>query len=113
MMKQFLSLGEAVHALCQYLLRRLLQTALLLALCSTVFGATFTVAQEYGNDQSSSLVVADLNGDGKLDFIVGGASTVMVYLGTGDGTFTLKAQYSSADGSYPSYPHIGDLNGDG
>ncbi len=57
--------------------------------------------------------MADLNADGKLDFIVGGASTVMVYLGNGDGTFSLKAQYSSSDGSYPSYPHMGDLNGDG
>ncbi len=76
--------------------------------CSTFSGATFTVAHAYPDGLSTTVAVADLNGDGKLDLIVGGYS-IMVYLGNGDGTFTLKAQYD-VEGFYIQ---IGDLNGDG
>ena len=59
-----------------------------------------------------SLTVADLNGDGKLDLVVGGESpSVYVLLGNGDGSFQPAVSYSA--GGYNSAVAIGDFNGDG
>lgn len=66
-----------------------------------------------------SVVVADFNGDGKLDLAVadnGDPSTgdnggVSILLGNGDGTFQ-PAQVFSA-GNNPTFLSVGDFNGDG
>jgi hypothetical protein len=68
-----------------------------------------------GGDFGGPIGVADLNGDGILDVLFEGEDqgngTVEVYLGNGDGTFTLKTQMGlSTTGTYAA---IGDFNGDG
>lgn len=56
----------------------------------------------------SPLVAADLNGDGKLDLVVGSVYGPMgIYLGNGDGTFSDTANYLGAAAA------IADFNGDG
>jgi len=53
-----------------------------------------------------SITAADVNGDGKLDLIVG---NLLIFLGNGDGTFTLGNRYSPGSGINV----VGDFNGDG
>lgn len=62
----------------------------------------------------SAIVAADLNGDGKLDIVVGNQNpnSLSIFLGNGDGTFASSAfnpQMSATPGSIAA----GDLNGDG
>jgi len=67
-----------------------------------------------------SLAVGDLNGDGKLDAVIGNqcaqpactSSTVGVALGNGDGTFPTAVAYDSG-GIYPDGVAIADLRGIG
>jgi hypothetical protein len=72
-----------------------------------------------------SVVVADVNGDGKPDLLVANecafdsnvncgnpAGMVGVLLGNGDGTFQAAVTYSSGGGGIPSVA-VGDVNGDG
>lgn len=63
--------------------------------------------------RSQAIAVADLNGDGKLDLVVGNldSATVSVFLGNGDGTF--KPRVDFATGLFPNAVTIGDFNGDG
>jgi uncharacterized repeat protein (TIGR01451 family) len=63
----------------------------------------------------SSLVVADLNGDGKLDLAVGNQtdSTVSILLGNGSGGFSAASGSPFAVGLTPRSIAIGDVNGDG
>lgn len=61
---------------------------------------------------AASIIPADLNGDGKIDFVVPNASTkgTGVYLGKGDGTFTEVGDSGVPESSGIA---IADLNNDG
>ena len=58
---------------------------------------------------ATSVVVADLNVDGKLDLVIGGFTEVDFFLGNGDGTFAPPSPLSG--GREASV--IGDFNNDG
>ncbi len=86
---------------------------------------TFKPAVTYnsGGEQSTSVAVADVNGDGKLDLLVtntcpSGATNcnevggVSVLLGNGDGTFKAPVTYGSG-GTGPMSIAAADINGDG
>ncbi len=61
----------------------------------------------------AGVAVGDFNGDGKLDLAVTdyGSNTVSIFLGNGDGTFTLKSSPATCSG--PNAIAVGDFNGDG
>lgn len=68
------------------------------------------------NSQPSSVVVADVNADGKPDALVTDyySSRLLVLLGNGAGGFTLQATASSTGaGSGPKSVAVADVNGDG
>jgi hypothetical protein len=84
---------------------------------------TFRPAVTYisGGNNSLSVAVADVNGDGKLDILVGNActksgpaclanGTVGVLLGNGDGTFQSGVAYGAAFGTRSVV--VADVNGD-
>ncbi|PYX32538.1 MAG: hypothetical protein DMG77_03095 [Acidobacteria bacterium] len=64
---------------------------------------------------SYPVAVADMNGDGKPDLVVGGANSnnIAALPGNGDGTFQSAAIYSSGDGFPAGAVAAADLNGDG
>ena len=77
---------------------------------------TFQVQQAFDTGPHSyprSVTVADVNGDGKPDLIVGdqGNDTVGVLLGNGNGTF--QTQHTFATGMYDYSVAAGDVSGDG
>ncbi|XXT18544.1 VCBS repeat-containing protein [Sorangium sp. So ce429] len=59
---------------------------------------------------ASSVVAADLDGDGHLDVAAGGTSTVAVYLGDGTGGFVAV---STVDADAPRTLAVGDFDADG
>lgn len=61
--------------------------------------------------QSDAIAVADLNGDGKLDLVVGSPNNVSVLLGNGNGTFQPAVTYPS--GAQTNSLAVVDMNGDG
>src|ERR1022692_324907 len=76
---------------------------------------TFQAAQTYssGGYAAASIVVSDVNGDGKADLVVGNFDgTVGILFGNGDGTFQTAHTYSSG-GDLSLSIAVGDVNGDG
>ena len=80
---------------------------------------TFQQPVPYATDNaSSSIVVADLDGNGKLDVVAadltGAPGHVVVMLGNGDGSLRAPARYQAGVGSPQSRSlAVGDLNHDG
>lgn len=78
--------------------------------------ALFLPAVDYpsGGQFATSVAVADLNGDGKVDVVVANANsnTVGVLLGNGNGTFQPATTYGSG-GIFPISAAVADVNGDG
>jgi hypothetical protein len=75
---------------------------------------TFATAVNYVTGQSPrSIIIAELNGDGRLDLAVanGTSDNVSVLLNNGGGTFAAPVNYAA--GITPGSIATGDLNGDG
>jgi hypothetical protein len=75
-------------------------------------GASYTVGRG-SSHQFFNVTVADLNGDGKLDFVVANfnGNNVSVFLGNGDGTFQAGVNYDV--GTNPTSVAVADLKRDG
>ncbi|MFL5351424.1 FG-GAP-like repeat-containing protein, partial [Archangium sp.] len=58
-----------------------------------------------------AVAAADVDGDGKLDLLGGGADGIAILRGRGDGTFLAPVQY--ATGPWPQGATIGQMDGDG
>lgn len=92
-----------------------------LLLAPAVWSATtrFKPAQSYPTDRYAAfaIAVADVNGDGRPDILVGNQDStapglVSVLLGNGDGTFQAAQSYAT-DGHQISAIAVADVNGDG
>jgi Big-like domain-containing protein/VCBS repeat protein len=75
------------------------------------------VTYDSGGGETSSVAVADVNGDGKLDLLVTNwfclsPNAVVVLLGNGDGTFQAAVSYGSGGETAWSIA-VADVNGDG
>ena len=76
---------------------------------------TIMLALSTGYDSlPHSVAVGDLNGDKQLDIVVAnyGSDNVGVFLGCGNGTFTVQTTYTTGLGSDPYSIAIADLNQD-
>jgi hypothetical protein len=82
---------------------------------------SFTFGSEIRNvANSANLAAADLNNDGKLDLLVGGAGPntetknyVSTYLGDGTGGFVFKQSIALSKGDVRGEMAVGDFNEDG
>jgi FG-GAP-like repeat len=78
---------------------------------------TFLPAVSYGSGgiAASSVAVADLNGDGKLDVVVSNQidNSLGVLLGSGDGTFQPAVTYRSGSNSFTGTVAVADVDADG
>ncbi len=72
------------------------------------------VLYDVGAPNPDGVAVADVNGDGMLDLLVGSrsGSTLSVLLGNGDGTFQPAVTYATG-GDNSGWVSVADLNGDG
>lgn len=59
---------------------------------------------------AQSIVLKDLNNDGKLDIVIGGTDAVSILLGNGDGTFQAATNFTAEDANEVA---VADVNGDG
>ena len=77
------------------------------------FAAAVNYSAGTGGPDPTSIVAADVNGDGKPDLIVAdiGTKSVSVFINTGTGTFHAAVVYKV--GNSPSAVAVADLNGDG
>ena len=87
-------------------------------LCATKASAVdFATPKSYSvGTNPAAVIIADFNGDGKLDIAVAnsGSGNVSILLGNGDGTFkTALNSTVSMSGNGPSAVAAGDFNGDG
>ncbi|MEO6806638.1 MAG: FG-GAP-like repeat-containing protein [Edaphobacter sp.] len=57
------------------------------------------------------IATGDLNNDGKQDLVLGNGSSISIYLGNGNGTFTPGTSYPSINNT--GYVSVVDLDGDG
>jgi hypothetical protein len=61
---------------------------------------------------TTQAILADMNGDGNLDLIIG-APSAEIYLGNGKGDFTFQVTLHGPDGAEVGYNCVADINGDG
>jgi hypothetical protein len=62
----------------------------------------------------NSIVVSDVNSDGRLDIIAtnNNGNSISIFVGNGDGTFGVIQKYTTGSGSDPTYVTVGDFNND-
>src|SRR5205823_271554 len=77
---------------------------------------TFQTAQTFGPNTATGLgetiAVADFNGDGRPDLVVGSGNAV-VLLGNGDGTFQAGSRFKTDTHALSVAAAAADVNGDG
>jgi hypothetical protein len=81
---------------------------------SSVINFVFHGTYDPGGWTPTSVMLSDVNGDGKADIVVSNrdSNDIAVLLGNGDGTFQSAVTYSSGD-SKPISVAVADVNGDG